>query len=29
MWWSAQTWCSSRNFGLILTSHRAARAPLF
>jgi hypothetical protein len=28
MWRSAWTWCSSRNPGLILTSHRAARAPL-
>jgi hypothetical protein len=25
---SARTWCSSRNYGLVLTSHRAARAPL-
>jgi hypothetical protein len=24
---SAQTWCSSRTLGLILTPHRAARAP--
>jgi hypothetical protein len=28
MWWSTQTWCSSRNLGLVLASHRAARAPL-
>jgi hypothetical protein len=28
MWWSARTWCSSRNPRLILTSHRAARVPL-
>jgi hypothetical protein len=28
MRWSARTWCSSRNFGLVLTPHRAARAPL-
>jgi hypothetical protein len=26
--WSARTWCSSRNSGLVLTFHRAARAPL-
>jgi hypothetical protein len=25
---SAKTWCSSRNLGLVLTPHRAARAPL-
>jgi hypothetical protein len=24
---SARTWCSSRNLGLVLTPHRAARAP--
>jgi hypothetical protein len=24
---SAKTWCSSRNFGLVLTPHRATRAP--
>jgi hypothetical protein len=24
--WSARTWCSSRNLGLVLTPHRAARA---
>jgi hypothetical protein len=26
-WWSARTWCSSRTLGLVLTPHRAARAP--
>jgi hypothetical protein len=25
-WQSARTWCSSRNLGLVLTPHRAARA---
>jgi hypothetical protein len=28
MWRSARTWCSNRNLGLVLTPHRAARAPL-
>jgi hypothetical protein len=25
--WSTRTWCSSSNLGLVLTPHRAARAP--
>jgi hypothetical protein len=28
MWRRARTYCSSRNSGLVPTSHRAARAPL-
>jgi hypothetical protein len=28
MWRSTWTWSSSRNLGLVLASHRAARAPL-
>jgi hypothetical protein len=28
MWRSTRTWCNSRNLGLVLASHRAARAPL-
>jgi hypothetical protein len=26
---SARTWCSSRNLGLVLTPHKAARAPFY
>jgi hypothetical protein len=28
MWRSTRTWSSNRNLGLVLASHRAARAPL-